>query len=115
MQQFYIYDDNSSQPLMDVLWPYIDAGVVEYSYFKGWQHRANPTNPADFAHSRQFWAYDDCAKRCADAHAHAFSCGLSVPKALVADVTCRSLMNARVPALFCALSGTSRATRGWAS
>jgi hypothetical protein len=26
VQQFYIYDNNSSRPLMEILWPYIDAG-----------------------------------------------------------------------------------------
>ena len=62
MQQFYIYDDNSSQPLMDVLWPYIDAGVVEYSYFKGWQ---KPPPGNGFRDTKQYHAYDDCAARCA--------------------------------------------------
>ncbi len=59
VQQFYIYDDNSSRPLMDSLWPYIEAGVVEYSYCKGWQH----STKHGFPESKQFYAYDDCAQR----------------------------------------------------
>jgi hypothetical protein len=60
VQMFYIYDDNSSRPLMDNLWPYIQAGIVEYTYTKGWQH-----SHGVFTTSRQYRAYDDCSARCA--------------------------------------------------
>ena len=59
MEQFIIYDNNSSAPLLDVLWPYVEAGVVEYSYFKGWHTRAKP----GFAETPQYWAYEDCGAR----------------------------------------------------
>jgi hypothetical protein len=59
IQQFYIYDNNSSRPLLELLWPYVEAGVVEYSYFKGWHTRQGPS----FVETPQFWAYEDCGAR----------------------------------------------------
>ncbi len=56
VQRFYIYDNNSTVPLMVSLQNHIHDGTVEYSYFKGW-----PT--PDFNNSVQWWAYHDCVKR----------------------------------------------------
>jgi hypothetical protein len=56
VQRFYIYDNNSSMPLMLSIWEYIEAGVVQYSYFGSWPLKG-------FAGSTQRWAYHDCITR----------------------------------------------------
>jgi hypothetical protein len=33
---FYVYDHNSTQPLLSDIWHYVQQGVVTYTYFKGW-------------------------------------------------------------------------------
>jgi len=35
VEKFYIYDNESSDCTKDILQPYIDKGVVEYTYFPG--------------------------------------------------------------------------------
>lgn len=49
VEKFYIYDNESNDNTKDVLAPYIDSGVVEYTYFPG--------------RKRQLAAYDDCFER----------------------------------------------------
>jgi hypothetical protein len=39
---------------MATLWEYISAGVVEYTYFKGWHHHST------FPGTMQHWAYNSC-------------------------------------------------------
>lgn len=49
VEKFYIYDNESSDETKEVLKPYIDTGIVEYTYFPG--------------RKRQLAAYDDCFER----------------------------------------------------
>ena len=49
VEKFYIYDNESTDCTKDVLAPYIESGVVEYTYFPG--------------QKRQLDAYDDCFER----------------------------------------------------
>ncbi len=49
VEKFYIYDNESSDNTREVLEPYIQSGVVEYTYFPG--------------RKRQLAAYDDCFER----------------------------------------------------
>ena len=49
VEKFYIYDNESTDDTRDVLAPYIDSGVVEYTWFPG--------------SKRQLAAYDDCFER----------------------------------------------------
>lgn len=49
VEKFYIYDNESTDETRDVLEPYIQSGVVEYTYFPG--------------RKRQLPAYDDCFER----------------------------------------------------
>lgn len=46
VEKFYIYDNESTDCTKEVLAPYIESGVVEYTYFPGYR--------------RQLAAYDDC-------------------------------------------------------
>lgn len=52
VKRFYIYDNESTDNLKDVLQPYIDQGVVVYRYYPG--------------ALRQMPAYNDCVKRYGD-------------------------------------------------
>lgn len=49
VDKFYIYDNGSSDHTKEILAPYIESGLVEYTYFPG--------------HRRQLAAYDDCIER----------------------------------------------------
>ena len=49
VEKFYIYDNESTDCTKDVLQPYIELGLVEYTYFPG--------------QKRQLAAYDDCFER----------------------------------------------------
>ena len=49
VEKFYIYDNGSTDGTREVLKPYIDAGLVDYTYFPG--------------HRMQLAAYDDCFAR----------------------------------------------------
>ena len=46
VEKFYIYDNESTDCTKEVLAPYVESGVVEYTYFPGYR--------------RQLAAYDDC-------------------------------------------------------
>ncbi len=56
MKKFYIYDNNSSIPLISSMMTYVSAGLVEYNYFKGWDGKG-------YKGSTQQWAYNDCLSR----------------------------------------------------
>lgn len=49
VEKFYIYDNESTDCIREVLAPYIESGLVEYTYFPGFK--------------KQLAAYDDCLKR----------------------------------------------------
>lgn len=49
VEKFYIYDNESTDGTRRILEPYIDSGVVEYTYFPGYR--------------MQLAAYDDCFAR----------------------------------------------------
>lgn len=49
VEKFYIYDNESTDCTKEVLAPYIESGVVEYTYFPG--------------QKKQLAAYDDCFER----------------------------------------------------
>lgn len=49
VEKFYIYDNGSTDNTREILAPYIEKGVVEYTYFPGTK--------------MQLAAYDDCLKR----------------------------------------------------
>lgn len=49
VEKFYIYDNESTDDTREVLAPYIEAGVVDYTFFPG--------------SKRQLAAYDDCFER----------------------------------------------------
>lgn len=49
VEKFYIYDNESTDCTKEVLAPYIEAGIVEYTYFPG--------------QKQQLAAYDDCFER----------------------------------------------------
>lgn len=49
VEKFYIYDNGSTDCTKVVLQPYVENGIVEYTYFPGYR--------------RQLAAYDDCLER----------------------------------------------------
>ena len=49
VDKFYVYDNESTDCIKDVLKPYIESGLVEYTYFPGFK--------------KQLAAYDDCLKK----------------------------------------------------
>lgn len=49
VEKFYIYDNESADGTKEVLAPYVESGVVEYTFFPG--------------QKRQLAAYDDCFER----------------------------------------------------
>ena len=49
VEKFYIYDNESTDCTKEVLQPYIESGLVEYTYFPGYR--------------KQLAAYDDCLER----------------------------------------------------
>lgn len=49
VEKFYIYDNDSTDGTMEILRPYIESGIVEYTFFPGYR--------------RQLAAYDDCLDR----------------------------------------------------
>lgn len=49
VEKFYIYDNESTDGTKEVLQPYIDAGIVDYTYFPGYR--------------KQLASYDDCLER----------------------------------------------------
>lgn len=49
VEKFYIYDNESTDETKEVLAPYIESGVVDYTYFPG--------------RKQQLAAYDDCFER----------------------------------------------------
>lgn len=54
VDKFYIYDNESSDKTREVLQPYIESGLVDYTYFPG--------------RKKQLSSYDDCLRR------HRFEC-----------------------------------------
>jgi hypothetical protein len=62
VRKFYIYDNNSTMPLFSSLWEYISSGIVEYSFFKGWQY-GERAKQESFNGTMQYWAYNDCITR----------------------------------------------------
>ena len=49
VEKFYVYDNESTDNTRQVLQPYIDKGIVDYTYFPGYR--------------MQLAAYDDCLKK----------------------------------------------------
>lgn len=49
VEKFYIYDNGSTDDTKELLRPYIEKGIVEYTYFPGFK--------------KQLESYDDCLKR----------------------------------------------------
>lgn len=49
VEKFYIYDNESTDATREILAPYVEAGVVEYTYFPGFK--------------KQLESYDDCLKK----------------------------------------------------
>ena len=49
VEKFYVYDNDSTDNTQEVLQPYIEKGIVEYTAFPGYR--------------RQLAAYDDCLKK----------------------------------------------------
>lgn len=49
VDKFYVYDNESTDNTRERLQPYIDAGIVDYTYFPGYR--------------KQLAAYDDCFRR----------------------------------------------------
>lgn len=49
VEKFYVYDNGSTDNTREILTPYIEQGIVDYTYFPG--------------HRMQIAAYDDCLKR----------------------------------------------------
>ncbi|WIA32746.1 hypothetical protein OEZ86_005931 [Tetradesmus obliquus] len=54
----YVYDNNSTVPLLPDIIDMVQAGFVEYSYFTGM-----PRYRDLFRTSSQWWAYNDCVSR----------------------------------------------------
>lgn len=57
--KFYVFDHNSTVPLVKQLYAYIEAGVLEYQYFREYKHESKWA---------QSWAYDSCIARFASYH-----------------------------------------------
>ena len=49
VEKFYVYDNESTDETVEVLRPYIEKGIVDYTYFPGYR--------------QQLAAYDDCLKK----------------------------------------------------
>ena len=49
VEKFYIYDNESTDNTREILQPYIDSGIVDYTYYPGYR--------------KQIAAYDDCMTR----------------------------------------------------
>lgn len=49
VEKFYVYDNESTDDTKEILKPYIDKGIVEYTWFPGYR--------------KQLAAYDDCLKK----------------------------------------------------
>ena len=49
IEKFYVYDNESTDETLNVLQPYIEKGIVEYTWFPGYR--------------KQLAAYDDCLKK----------------------------------------------------
>ena len=49
VEKFYVYDNESTDCTRETLQPYIDRGIVDYTYFPGYR--------------KQLAAYDDCLKK----------------------------------------------------
>ena len=49
VEKFYVYDNESTDGTKEVLQPYIEKGIVEYTYFPGYR--------------KQLAAYDECLKK----------------------------------------------------
>lgn len=49
VEKFYVYDNESTDGTREILQPYIDKGIVDYTYFPGYR--------------MQLAAYDDCLKK----------------------------------------------------
>jgi hypothetical protein len=63
--KFYVYDHNSSTPLLEDLKDYIKAGIVEYTLFAG---HHDPSPPKMFRKTGQGYAYADCLARSRNRH-----------------------------------------------
>lgn len=49
VEKFYIYDNDSTDDTKEILRPYVEAGIVEYTFFPGFK--------------KQLESYDDCLKK----------------------------------------------------
>lgn len=49
VEKFYVYDNESTDGTYDILKPYIEKGIVDYTYFPGYR--------------KQLAAYDDCLRK----------------------------------------------------
>ena len=49
VEKFYVYDNESTDDTKEILKPYIESGIVDYTYFPGYR--------------KQLAAYDDCLKK----------------------------------------------------
>ncbi|KAK9803282.1 hypothetical protein WJX72_006976 [[Myrmecia] bisecta] len=54
VSKFYVWDNNSSVPMLQQLYDLVESGVVDYRYFLEFEH------PSRFAQS---WVYDQCLQR----------------------------------------------------
>jgi hypothetical protein len=39
--RFYVFDNNSTRPMLDTVLDLVQAGVVDYQYLTGYQHHSN--------------------------------------------------------------------------
>jgi hypothetical protein len=53
--KFYVFDHNSTVPLIKQLYGYVEAGIVEYRFFREFEQEG----PGSWA---QTWVYDTCIK-----------------------------------------------------
>lgn len=56
----YLYDHNSTEPLMNEVMEHVRSGFVQYTYFNK-EHDARA--PMIFSETPQGWAYNDCIRR----------------------------------------------------
>ena len=64
VERFYVFDHNSTRPLLPVLADYARQGVVEYQYFAG-----RPRRLPSFTDSNQWRGYHSCIAQHAGRHA----------------------------------------------
>lgn len=60
IKRIYLYDNNSTVPMLPFILPFIQAGIVVYEYFS--------LNPPAYGPRPQFYAYVSCMERYARYH-----------------------------------------------